>query len=143
LQKNKTEMAIVVDEYGGTSGLVTLEDIIEEIVGEIQDEFDDERPFFQQKGVETSIDARLLIEEVNDYFHTDIEDDDNDTIGGWVFSRLQEVPKVGKFVEYDGLTFTVQEMDHNSVTRLLVVRKIAPEEDPLVNETNKLEVKHQ
>jgi CBS domain containing-hemolysin-like protein len=140
LQKNKTEMAIVVDEYGGTSGLVTLEDIIEEIVGEIQDEFDDERPFFQQKGVETSIDARLLIEEVNDYFHTDIEDDDNDTIGGWVFSRLQEVPKVGKVVEYDGLTFTVQEMDHNSVTRLAVVRKIVPEEDPLTNETNKLEV---
>jgi CBS domain containing-hemolysin-like protein len=140
LQKNKTEMAIVVDEYGGTSGLVTLEDIIEEIVGEIQDEFDDERPFFQQKGVETSIDARLLIEEVNDYFHTDIEDDDNDTIGGWVFSRLQEVPKVGKVVEYDGLTFTVQEMDHNSVTRLAVVRKIVPEEDPLTSETNKLEV---
>jgi CBS domain containing-hemolysin-like protein len=140
LQKNKTEMAIVVDEYGGTSGLVTLEDIIEEIVGEIQDEFDDERPFFQQKGVETSIDARLLIEEVNDYFHTDIEDDDNDTIGGWVFSRLQEVPKVGKVVEYDGLTFTVQEMDHNSVTRLVVVRKIAPDEDPLTNETNKLGV---
>ncbi|WP_037465341.1 hemolysin family protein [Shimazuella kribbensis] len=143
LQKNKTEMAIVVDEYGGTSGLVTLEDIIEEIVGEIQDEFDDERPFFQQKGVETSIDARLLIEEVNDYFHTDIEDDDNDTIGGWVFSRLQEVPKVGKIIEYEGLTFTVQEMDHNSVTRLAVVRKISPEEDPLSNtDTNKLEVNH-
>jgi CBS domain containing-hemolysin-like protein len=129
LQKNKTEMAIVVDEYGGTSGLVTLEDIIEEIVGEIQDEFDDERPpFFQQKGVETSVDARLLIEEVNDYFHTDIDDDDNDTIGGWVFSRLQEVPKVGKIVEYDGLTFTVQEMDHNSVTRLTVVKKKIPKE---------------
>jgi CBS domain containing-hemolysin-like protein len=128
LQKNKTEMAIVVDEYGGTSGLVTLEDIIEEIVGEIQDEFDDERPFFQQKGVETSIDARLLIEEVNDYFQTNIEDEDNDTIGGWVFSQLQEVPKVGKQVEYDDLLFTVQEMDHNSVTRLLAVRTSTPEE---------------
>jgi CBS domain containing-hemolysin-like protein len=143
LQKNKTEMAIVVDEYGGTSGLVTLEDIIEEIVGEIQDEFDDERPFFQQKGVETSIDARLLIEEVNDYFHTDIEDDDNDTIGGWVFSRLQEVPKVGKIVEYDGLTFTVQEMDHNSVTRLAVVRKIVPDDVPPTEDgQNKLEINH-
>lgn len=129
LQKNKTEMAIVVDEYGGTSGLVTLEDIIEEIVGEIQDEFDDERPFFQQKGMETSIDARLLIEEVNDYFHTDIEDDDNDTIGGWVFSRIQEVPKVGKTIEYNGLTFTVQEMDHNSVTRLLVIQNKVPIEE--------------
>jgi CBS domain containing-hemolysin-like protein len=119
-------MAIVVDEYGGTSGLVTLEDIIEEIVGEIQDEFDDERPFFQQKGIETSIDARLLIEEVNDYFHTDIHDEDNDTIGGWVFSRLQEVPKVGKTVEFNELSFTVQEMDHNSVTRLVVIKNEVP-----------------
>ena len=71
LQKNRAGMAIVVDEYGGTSGLVTTEDIVEEIVGEIQDEFDDEKPFFQPTGQETSIDARLLIEEVNDYFSTD------------------------------------------------------------------------
>ena len=95
LQKKKSEMAIVVDEYGGTSGLVTTEDIIEEIFGEIQDEFDDERPFFQKTGDETSIDARLLIEEVNEHFRTDIEDPDNDTIGGWIFSQLNEVPEVG------------------------------------------------
>ncbi|RAL26039.1 hypothetical protein DL897_06300 [Thermoflavimicrobium daqui] len=127
LQKHRTEMAIVVDEYGGTSGLVTMEDIIEEIVGEIQDEFDDERPFFQQKGNETSIDARLLIEEVNDFFQLDIEDEDNDTIGGWIFSQLQEVPKVGAEVTYKNYLFTVQEMDHRSITRLLV-KIISPTE---------------
>jgi CBS domain containing-hemolysin-like protein len=127
LQKNRAGMAVVVDEYGGTSGLVTTEDIIEEIVGEIQDEFDDERPFFQQKGDETSIDARLLIEEVNEHFNIHIEDPNNDTIGGWIFSQLQEVPKVGDRVVYDGLLFIVQEIDQRSVTRLLV--KPAPPEN--------------
>ncbi|PTX58304.1 CBS domain containing-hemolysin-like protein [Melghirimyces profundicolus] len=122
LQKNKSEMAIVVDEYGGTAGLVTTEDIIEEIFGEIQDEFDDERPFFQKTGAETSIDARLLIEEVNEYFRTDIEDPDNDTIGGWIFSRLNEVPEVGDEVYYNGLRFKVQEIDQHSVGRILVTR---------------------
>lgn len=120
LQKNRTEMAIVIDEYGGTSGIVTLEDIIEEIVGEIQDEFDDERPFFQEKSNGVSIDARLLIEEVNDYFSIEIEDENNDTIGGWVFSQLQALPKVGVSVDFQEFTFTVQEMDSRSITRLLV-----------------------
>jgi CBS domain containing-hemolysin-like protein len=129
LQKNRAGMAVVVDEYGGTSGLVTTEDIIEEIVGEIQDEFDDEQPFFQQKGDETSIDARLLIEEVNEYFGIHIEDPDNDTIGGWIFSQLQEVPKVGDRVTYNGLLFIVQEIEHRSITRLLV--KSAPSENRL------------
>ena len=120
LQKNRAGMAIVVDEYGGTAGLLTTEDIVEEIVGEIQDEFDDERPFFQNVEGGTSIDARLLIEEVNDYFGTDIEDPDNDTIGGWVFSRLKEVPRIGDEVRHNGWIFTVQEIDQRSVTRLLV-----------------------
>ncbi|MBH8590243.1 HlyC/CorC family transporter [Paenactinomyces guangxiensis] len=120
LQKNRTEMAIVVDEYGGTSGIITIEDIVEEIVGEIQDEFDDERPFFQKKGDETSIDAHLLIDEVNEHFHINIEDEDNDTIGGWIFSQLQELPKLHATVEFDGYKFIVQEMTGSRVTRLLV-----------------------
>jgi CBS domain containing-hemolysin-like protein len=120
LQKNRTEMAIVVDEYGGTSGLITSEDIIEEIVGEIQDEFDNEQPFFLKKGDSTSIDARLLIEEVNRYFHIQIEDEDNDTIGGWIFSQLQALPKVNSTVDFQGFRFGVQEMKGRSITRLLV-----------------------
>lgn len=120
LQKNKTELAIVIDEYGGTSGLVTIEDIVEEIVGEIQDEFDNEQPFFQKKKNATSIDARLLIEEVNEYFQLDIQDDDNDTIGGWFFSQIQSVPRIGSQVTYGSYQFVVQEMDQRSITRLLV-----------------------
>ncbi|MBA4495328.1 HlyC/CorC family transporter [Paenactinomyces guangxiensis] len=120
LQKKRTGMAIVVDEYGGTSGLVTTEDIIEEIFGEIQDEFDNEQPFFEQKGNETSIDSHLLIEEVNDYFQLDIEDPDNDTIGGWIFSQLEKVPEIGDRVSYDPYTFEVQEVHQRRVTRILV-----------------------
>jgi len=120
LQRNRVGMAIVVDEFGGTSGLVTTEDIIEEIVGEIQDEFDNEKPFFLQKGRETSIDPHLLIEEVNEYFQIDIDDPDNDTIGGWLFSRLEKVPEVGDEVAYGDLIFRVQEMDNRRITRILV-----------------------
>lgn len=137
LQKNRTEMAIVVDEYGGTSGLITVEDIIEEIVGEIQDEFDDERPFFQKKEDATSIDAQLLIEEVNDYFKLEIEDEDNDTIGGWVFSQLQELPKKDSMVEYGGYQFIVQETVGRRVTRLLVkpIQTKTEEPVPVTEET--------
>ncbi|WP_240627341.1 hemolysin family protein [Thermoflavimicrobium daqui] len=120
LQKNKVEMAIVVDEYGGTSGLVTTEDIIEEIFGEIQDEFDDEKPFFEKIGNETSIDSRLLIEEVNEYFQINIDDPDNDSIGGWLFSRLERVPQVGDQVEFEDYLFTVKEVDRLRITRILV-----------------------
>jgi CBS domain containing-hemolysin-like protein len=120
LQKNKAEMAIVVDEYGGTAGLVTTEDIIEEIFGEIQDEFDDEKPFFEKNGEATYIDARLLIEEINEYFDIEIDDDDNDTIGGWLFSQLGRVPKVGDQVEFGELLFTVKEVDRLRITRISV-----------------------
>lgn len=123
LQKNRSEMAIVVDEYGGTAGIVTTEDIIEEIVGEIQDEFDDERPFYQKEGEETSIDARLLIEEVNDHFDLDIHDPDNKTIGGWIFSQLEQVPTIGDEVQYGGFVFRVSEIDHRSISRLSVKEK--------------------
>lgn len=130
LQKNRSEMAIVVDEYGGTAGLVTTEDIIEEIVGEIQDEFDDERPFYQKEGDVTSIDARLLIEEVNDYFQLDIDDPDNNTIGGWVFSQLEQVPSIGDEVDYGNYVFRVTEIDQRSISRLAVKAKKPDEKTP-------------
>ncbi|MFC7441313.1 hemolysin family protein [Laceyella putida] len=120
LQKHHTELALIIDEFGGTAGLITIEDIVEEIVGEIQDEFDNERPFFQKKGDETSISAHLLIEEVNEHFQIEIEDEDNDTIGGWFFSQLQEIPQIGSMVEAYDHRFTVQEMEGRRVTRLLV-----------------------
>jgi CBS domain containing-hemolysin-like protein len=96
LQKNKTGMAIVVDEYGGTSGLISTEDIIEEIFGEIQDEFD------------------------NSYFQLELEDDNNDTIGGWLYSRLNKIPEIGDAFEYGGYLFEVLEVKNRSIHRILV-----------------------
>jgi len=121
LQKKRSEMAIVVDEFGGTSGLVTTEDIVEEIFGEIQDEFDDEQPAIQKIGDETIIDSRLLIDEVNDHFGIAIEDPDNDTIGGWVFSQLDKIPMKGDRVVYDGWIFVVKDVEQRRVTRLSVI----------------------
>ncbi|GGE15876.1 membrane protein [Marinithermofilum abyssi] len=123
LQKNRSEMAIVVDEYGGTAGLITTEDIVEEVFGEIQDEFDNEQPHIQRiDSDEAIISPRLLIDEVNDYFQLNIEDPDNDTIGGWVFSQLEKVPEVHDQVTYDGWTFIVKEVDQRRITRLLITR---------------------
>ncbi|MGA9172946.1 MAG: hemolysin family protein [Thermoactinomyces sp.] len=129
LQKNRVGMAIVVDEYGGTAGLVTTEDIIEEIFGEIQDEFDNEKPQFQKQGENTSIDSRLLIEDVNEYFQINIDDPDNDTIGGWLFSELGKVPEVGDQVPYEGWMFTVEEMDQLRISRILVSPHLTLEQE--------------
>lgn len=117
MQKAKTHMAIVMDEYGGTAGMVTIEDILEELVGEIQDEFDVERAAIEQKGDVYSLDGRLLIEEVNETFHLNIEAEE-DSIGGWLYSQLGHDPVVGESVELPEARFTVAEVDHLRITRV-------------------------
>jgi CBS domain containing-hemolysin-like protein len=127
LQKNHAEMAVVIDEFGGTSGLITVEDIIEEIFGEMQDEFDNEKPFFQKLEKGTSIDPHLLIEDVNEYFDINIDDPDNDTIGGWLFSRLNKIPVKGDKVTFDKYTFIIQEVKQFQIKRILVIETINDE----------------
>ncbi|WP_230199170.1 hemolysin family protein [Risungbinella massiliensis] len=122
-QKNKTHMAIVVDEFGGTSGLITTEDIFEEIFGEIQDEFDEEEPFFCSKEDGTSVDAKVLIEDVNRHFGLEIEDPDNDTIGGWLFSRLERIPQVGESYDLGEFRFTIESMEQLAIHRILVTQR--------------------
>jgi CBS domain containing-hemolysin-like protein len=125
MQKKRTEVALLIDEYGGTSGLVTMEDILEELVGEIHDEFDEERPSIEKKDELThSVDGLLHIEEFNDYFGLDIITDDYDTIGGWVYSQVEIPPKKNQRVEFKGYEMIVEEVDHMRVSRL-VVRKTA------------------
>jgi len=124
MQKRKSQIAILIDEYGGTSGLVTLEDIMEEIVGEIQDEFDEERPDLEKKDENTySINGMMLIEEVNSFFGLAIPTDDYDTIGGWIYSQIENPPKKNQFVvSEEGFRFTIEETDHLRISRITVDR---------------------
>jgi CBS domain containing-hemolysin-like protein len=120
MQKQRAQIAIVVDEYGGTAGLITLEDILEEIVGEIRDEFDEERSPIETVGDVTYLDGRILVEDVNDMFGLDIDDSEVDSIGGWVAAQLDGNPKVGKTVVVDDYVFEIVEVDNLRVNRLRV-----------------------
>ncbi|ANY71545.1 hypothetical protein BBD41_02530 [Paenibacillus ihbetae] len=125
MQRSKTQIAILIDEYGGTSGLVTLEDIMEEIVGEIQDEFDEERPGIELVGEdEYSIDGLMLIEEVNEQFGLDMETEDYDTIGGWLSSRLEVLhPHKGQSVLYRDYMFMIEETENKRISRIHLARQ--------------------
>jgi len=126
MQTNRSQLAIVVDEYGGTAGMVTIEDIIEEIVGDIQDEFDEERPDAEKRDENLySIDAKMLLEELKDEFSISIEDEDVDSVGGWLNDKLGGEPKVGQSAAYEGNTFYVEEVEGLRITRILI-RLAAP-----------------
>ena len=107
-REERTHLAIVVDEYGGVSGIVTIEDLLEEIVGEIQDEFDAEEPDIQRVGeAEFAVDAGMTIDELNDILGVNVVSDGFDTIGGLVFDRLGKVPVAGDKVDHAGLSIEV------------------------------------
>ena len=108
LQGQRIHMAIVVDEYGGTAGVVTIEDLLEEIVGEIQDEYDTEEPLLQcVGGGEFVVDARLSVDDAEKMTGARIPEGDFDTIGGFIYDRLGAIPQVGDRVEVDNAVITV------------------------------------
>lgn len=116
MQKDRTHIAILMDEYGGTSGLVTVEDIIEEIVGEIRDEFDeDEIPEIRKvKENHYILDAKLLIEDVNNLLDINLTEDDIDTLGGWFLTHDFEA-QLGSEIETEGYVFIVAEIDGHQI----------------------------
>jgi CBS domain containing-hemolysin-like protein len=120
MKKNRTHIAVVLDEYGGTAGLITLEDIIEEIVGEIQDEFDNDRPILEEIENGYSIDGRMLIQDLNNMLNSDLSNEDVDTIGGWVQMMLESELEIGKIVTYHNITFEIQEIVKNIIVRIKV-----------------------
>ncbi len=102
LQVRKVHMAIVVDEYGGTAGIVTIEDLLEEIVGEIQDEYDAEEPTIEEVAEDQFLfDARVPLDEVNKLLGVELPAEGGDTLGGFIYSQLGKVPAVGDTIEHD------------------------------------------
>ena len=117
----RRHIAIVMDEFGGTEGLVTLEDLMEEIVGEVSDPFDNEQPEVQKRSDGSFIlDGLLSIEEVNREVGLNLQDQNYDTIAGFVFGQLNRIPDIGDAVEMDGVRFRVEEMDGRRIARLSV-----------------------
>jgi magnesium and cobalt exporter, CNNM family len=127
MQQRRVHLAVVVDEYGGTAGLITIEDLIEEIVGEIQDEYDVEEALIQEvSDQEALFDARVSIRDVNDTLDLDIEDEDFDTLGGLLYHELGKVPNVGDEVRVDGALVTVLTTTGRRVRKVRVM-KVPPE----------------
>jgi CBS domain containing-hemolysin-like protein len=120
-RKTNNHFAVVVDEYGGMAGICTLEDLLEEIVGEIEDEFDVAEVQIEQLDDDTyRIDGMFPIDEFNERFGTSLPDDDFHTLAGFVFGQLGRAPQPGDDVEYDGMRFDVLEVDGNRIERLIV-----------------------
>jgi magnesium and cobalt transporter len=124
---NRNHIAIVVDEYGGVSGLVTIEDVIEQIVGDIEDEYDfdeTEDNILADKNGRFRVKATTELADFNAHFGTDFSDEDYDTVGGLVVSRFGRLPKRGETVSIDGLAFQILRADSRKVHSVLVEQRV-------------------
>lgn len=123
MQADKFHMAIVIDEYGSTAGLVTLEDLIEELVGEIVDEFDVEDPLLEPlPGGDVRVAARMALDELNDVLHLELPEGDWDTVGGLVFDLLGHVPSEGETVVVDGHVLRAERVQGRRIGRIRITR---------------------
>lgn len=132
LQTHKIHIAIVVDEYGGTSGLVTIEDILEEIVGDIRDEYDinEEYEYIKNNDNEYIIDAGMDIDDINDLLNSSISSEETDTLGGYIYLHIGRVPIVGEQIETDEVRIRVRSIEGRRIRKVLVERKqVATEQD--------------
>ncbi|HSL85360.1 MAG TPA: hemolysin family protein, partial [Bacteroidales bacterium] len=125
LKKKRTHISIILDEYGGTVGIATIEDLLEEIVGEIDDEYDEER----QSDIETIkkneyvVSGSYRLDELNENIGTHIESEEFDSIGGYLIGILGTFPENGEIIESDGIKFIVDEVDKNRIKKIRMIMK--------------------
>ena len=121
MQRDKFHLAIVADEYGGIAGLVTLEDCLEELVGEIVDEYDvDDVDIQRLPNGDYLVDGGTPVEDINELLDLGMPNEDWDTVGGFIFGTLEHVPEVGESVVHDGWRFNVDEVDGRRVRRVRI-----------------------
>ncbi len=127
LRKDKKQIAIVLDEYGGTAGMVTMEDILEEIVGEIYDEYDKETDKFKKIDNNTFLfDASIALYDVEKFLDIDIDEEDVDTLGGYLIKKLDRIPKDGEkpIVETEKVTYKIEKVKDRKILKVKSVQKI-------------------
>jgi putative hemolysin len=123
-QEKRTHLAIVVDEYGGTSGMVTLEDVLEEIVGEIEDEYDREEKLLETLPDGTvRVAAKIDLDDLNEEMNLQLPTDNSDTLGGFIYELVGKVPTQGEQVDHQGFTFTIDRVHRQRIVRVLIRRK--------------------
>jgi putative hemolysin len=121
LQASKNHMAILIDEYGGVSGIITIEDLIEEIVGNIADEYDEDVKDFQKLDSNVYIvDGLVSIDEVNEKLNLKLPTEHHDTIGGFVLNLIGNIPETGESVQYENITFTVEKIDEKRIEQIKI-----------------------
>ncbi len=129
MRSNRAQMAIVQDEFGGTAGIVTIEDIVEELVGEIIDEYDTEEPSVTQKDKGYIVDGRLSLNDLNETIHSEFESDEFETIAGYVFGLFGRQPKIEEQIKFEGYQFMVIETDGRRILKIYIEK--LPNEDEL------------
>jgi len=131
MRAQKIHMAIIIDEYGGTAGLVTIEDILEELVGEIMDEYDinEESMVKEIAPDELIVDGRMNLEELNEMLGVNLPAEETDTIAGFVYDHISHIPKAGEEFEYDGVLIRVEEVRGRRITKLRIKKVTRGEKD--------------
>jgi magnesium and cobalt transporter len=127
LKEKKTHLAVVTDEYGGTAGIITIEDILEEIVGEIMDEHDDEQPLLTVIDDESLlVDARLEVEKLEEHLNIEFPRGDFESVGGFIIHLLGRIPQVNEKISFEDLEIMIQKADQRKIDKVLITRKAHP-----------------
>ena len=131
MKEKKTHLAVVTDEYGGTAGIVTIEDILEEIVGDIQDEHDNDLPLITELDEDRFlVDARLEAEKLEEFLDIKLPEGDFESVGGFIIHMLGRIPEGGETLSFEALDVTIEDADQRKINKLVVHRKHAPLESP-------------